>query len=56
MNLATDRATVLSVNIGRGTPNPVKETGITGIDKRPSAGAATQQRRRLDLRGEWRGP
>lgn len=30
--------TVLSVNVGRLTPNPAKRIGITGIDKRPVDG------------------
>jgi MOSC domain-containing protein YiiM len=30
-----DVGTVLSVNLGRLTPNPAKRIGITGIDKRP---------------------
>jgi MOSC domain-containing protein YiiM len=30
------RAIVLSVNVGRPTPNPYKDTVMTGIDKRPA--------------------
>jgi MOSC domain-containing protein YiiM len=31
-------ALLLSVNVGRPRPNPWKDTGVTGIDKRPVAG------------------